>query len=345
MRRWTGLAGAAHRAVRRLDAGEGAQELHLAVALGAGDADDLAAAELRSTGPNRRPRSWVTWSSTSSLASTVGVGEGVLERAADHQRDDVGLGHRVGVERALADAVAQDRDAVGDVEHLGEAVADVDDGDAGRRRACGSGRAAARRRRGRAPWSARRAAAPSAATAAPGRPRASAAGRATGSRSARRRQMSSSYSASFSAAHASIRPYRGRSAAGAARNRFSATVRPATSVIVWYAMPRPSCIAALGEADVSGSPAISTMPVSGGDGAAGDAEQRRLARAVLAEEGVDLAGVEVDRDVVVGLHRPVALRDLAQREHGASPAYGSVDGSTRPCAVVVDGSCGRASST
>ncbi len=75
--------------------------------------------------------------------------------------------------------------------------------------------------------------------------------------------MSSSASRSRSAAHGSIRPYFGRSEGGAARNRFSATLRPITSVIVWYAMPRPRSMAALAEAVVSGSPAISTTPSSG----------------------------------------------------------------------------------
>ena len=37
---------------------------------------------------------------------------------------------------------------------------------------------------------------------------------------------------------------------------------PATSLIVWYAMPRPSSIARFGEAVPSSSPAISTVPSS-----------------------------------------------------------------------------------
>ena len=73
-------------------------------------------------------------------------------------------------------------------------------------------------------------------------------------------------------AHSSIRPYAGRSSAGAARNRFSATVRPATSVIVWYAMPSPRRIASFGDAVVNGSPAITTVAVVGLHGAAGDAQ-------------------------------------------------------------------------
>ena len=60
------LAGAGDGAVRRFDAGEGAQELHLPVALGAGDADDLAAAKLEVDRPEaasdqlRRPASSVS---------------------------------------------------------------------------------------------------------------------------------------------------------------------------------------------------------------------------------------------------------------------------------------------
>ena len=40
-----------------------------------------------------------------------------------------------------------------------------------------------------------------------------------------------------------------------------------------------------------------------------DLEQRRLAGAVLAEQAVDLAGVEIERDVVQRLHAGVELGD------------------------------------
>ena len=50
----------------------------------------------------------------------------------------------------------------------------------------------------------------------------------------------------------------------------------------------------------------------GGDRARGDVHQRRLARPVLAEEGVDLAGGHLQADVGEGAHRSVALGDVRQ---------------------------------
>ena len=50
----------------------------------------------------------------------------------------------------------------------------------------------------------------------------------------------------------------------------------------------------------------------GGDRAGGDVHQRRLARPVLAEEGVDLAGGHLEADVRERAHRAVALGDVRQ---------------------------------
>src|SRR5262249_18515178 len=47
-----------------------------------------------------------------------------------------------------------------------------------------------------------------------------------------------------------------------------------------------------------------------------DVHQGRLARAVLAEEGVHLAGHEVEVDVIVGDDPGEALRDAAELEDG-----------------------------
>ena len=50
---------------------------------------------------------------------------------------------------------------------------------------------------------------------------------------------------------------------------------------------------------------------------AGDGlDQRRLAGAVVADEGDDLAGVDVEVDVLERLHRPEALGDPAQLQEG-----------------------------
>ena len=72
-----------------------------------------------------------------------------------------------GLERPLADAVAEDGDAVGDPEHLREAVADVDDADAGAALLEHELVQPLRRPPVRAPSSARPGAAPSAGRAAP----------------------------------------------------------------------------------------------------------------------------------------------------------------------------------
>ena len=159
------------------------------------------------------------------------AGPGTRARAGGRSSARRGLlGHAVGVEGALADAVTEHRHPVGDAEHLGQPVADVDDADAGRR-ARRRARAAARPPPARAPSSARRAGAPSAGRAAPSRPRASAARRATApvGRGSRPR----SYSASVAAAQSAICPYDGRRRGGAARYRFSATESSSTSENVW----------------------------------------------------------------------------------------------------------------
>ena len=44
-----------------------------------------------------------------------------------------------------------------------------------------------------------------------------------------------------------------------------------------------------------------------------DADQRRLAGAVLAEQDMDLARIEVERDAVIGHHAGEALGDVADR--------------------------------
>ena len=124
-------AAARRRAGRGLGAGERSQERHLAVALRARDPEDLALPDLEID-------------RAEALALQTGHGEhhlGLLgqcaplrerdrQRPADHQRDERVLGDRRGLERPLPDAVAQHGDAIGDREHLGQAVADVEDADA-----------------------------------------------------------------------------------------------------------------------------------------------------------------------------------------------------------------------
>ncbi len=134
-----------NRSGRPLDAGERAQELHLPVSLGARDAEDLALADREVDRPEPRAPE-LARSRAERLVGRrpVALGEGELERATDHQGDQVVLGHAGDVERALAHPVTQHRHAIGDAEHLRQAVAHVDDADAARHRARGRGRGDAR---------------------------------------------------------------------------------------------------------------------------------------------------------------------------------------------------------
>ena len=114
-----------------LDARERAQELHLAVALGARDPEDLPLphdevdrAEALAAQARHREHD------LGLLGQRAPLREGDLQRAPDHEGDESLLRDRRGLERPLADAVAEHRDAVGDREHLGQPVAHVHDADA-----------------------------------------------------------------------------------------------------------------------------------------------------------------------------------------------------------------------
>ena len=63
-----------------------------------------------------------------------------------------------------------------------------------------------------------------------------------------------------------------------------------------------------------------------------DVHERGLARAVLAQEGVDLAGLDGQVDVVVGHERPEGLRDPAQLKlHNRLASRGRVIGGGSGC--------------
>ena len=72
------------------------------------------------------------------------------------------------------------------------------------------------------------------------------------------------------------------------------------------------------------------LPVGARDEAEHDAHQRRLAGAVLAEQGVDLAGLNVEVDVVERDKVPVVLRDRGQPN---APRAGAAGASAREAAV------------
>ena len=108
-----------------------AQELHLAVALGAGDTEDLALLDLEVDGAEAvasKPRDLEEDLGHASVP--IALGEGELKRPSDHERDQRVLCHPGGFERALTHPVPKDADAIGDPEHLRQPVTDVDDADA-----------------------------------------------------------------------------------------------------------------------------------------------------------------------------------------------------------------------
>ena len=100
------------------------------------------------------------------------------------------------------------------------------------------------------------------------------------------------------------------------RRMFSATVRTGTSMKCWWTMLMPRAIASDGPVIWTGSPSSRISPSSGAGEAVEDVHQGRLAGAVLAEQGVDLAGPDVEVDAVVGDHARIALRDAAHLERG-----------------------------
>ena len=130
-----------------------------------------------------------------------------------------------------------------------------------------------------------------------------------------------------------------RFAIGSSPSRmFSATVRTGTSMKCWCTMLMPWRMASAGPLIVAGAPFRRISPLSGVAEPVEDVHERRLAGAVLAEQGVDLAGPDVEVDAVVGEHAGVALRDPAHLEHGR--ALGLVRGRfvghrARPERVVV----------
>ena len=70
---------------------------------------------------------------------------------------------------------------------------------------------------------------------------------------------------------------------------FSATVITGISMKCWWTIPIPRSIASLGELIATGFPLIADLALVGLVEAVEDVHQRRLAGAVLAEQGVHLA--------------------------------------------------------
>ena len=95
-----------------------------------GEADDLAAPELeRDVGEEAAAREALGPEDDVSELHLL-LREELVERAPDHQPDDLRLGELVGRARLDVTAVADDGDDVGELADLLEPVADVEDGDA-----------------------------------------------------------------------------------------------------------------------------------------------------------------------------------------------------------------------
>ena len=172
--------------------------------------------------------------------------------------------------------------------------------------------ASARRSARRGSGSRRRGAAPS------GSPRA-ASGRRAESRPARRDRASASWlSREAREARARGRPRLAPSARprSCPSTRFSSTVMVSTSMKCWCTMPIPAAIASRGLADRDGAAVDPDLAGVGRGAAVEDAAQRRLPGAVLADQAVDRAAREAERDRAVGVHRAEALVDAAELDRG-----------------------------
>ena len=105
---------------------------------------------------------------------------------------------------------------------------------------------------------------------------------------------------------------RGRRGSGSRpRKMLAATLSSGTRLSSWWMMAMPAASASRTPAKRTGAPSIRISPSSAVLDAGEDLHQRGLAGAVLAHQGVDLAGAEVEVDAVEGGHAGEALGDAA----------------------------------
>ena len=81
---------------------------------------------------------------------------------------------------------------------------------------------------------------------------------------------------------------------------FSATVNTGTSMKCWWTIVMPRAIASDGPGDRDHLAVEQDLALIGCGEPVEDVHQRRLAGAVLAEQGVDLARADVEIDLVIG---------------------------------------------
>ena len=97
---------------------------------------------------------------------------------------------------------------------------------------------------------------------------------------------------------------------------FSATVSSSKSEKCWNTMPMPRARASTGERDGDRPPLPADLAGARLDDAVEDLDQRRLARAVLAQQRVDLARLDGEVDAVIGEKVAVALADPLKFDEG-----------------------------
>ena len=121
------FAGATHDPARLFEPDQGTHRLALTIAVGAGEAEDLAALNVETDIVK------IAAGEIARAEDRRAAGEAHLLRifalnvASDHERDEVLLGQILGHREGTAmDAVAQDRDPVGELENFRQAVADID---------------------------------------------------------------------------------------------------------------------------------------------------------------------------------------------------------------------------
>ena len=111
---------------------------------------------------------------------------------------------------------------------------------------------------------------------------------------------------------------------------FSATVSVGTSMKCWCTMPIAGGDRIVGGPPVTSRPFTSTRARVGLDQPAQHAHQRRFAGAVLADEGVDLAGHDLERRAAISAHgSPKVFSMPAMRIAGAGCLSGSCRASGR----------------
>ncbi len=247
----------------------------------------------------------------------MALGKRKLERTPDHERDESLLRHRGRLERALADAVTENADAIGDPEDFRQSVADVDDSDSGAAPlvhervqpvdvlGAESGRRLVEQEHLR---SGKQRLDDLEELSLGERERACGSGRGDV-------EVELGQPLGRPCAHASVR----RSQLGRCREIEILRHRQVHDVRVRLVRHAESESPALGGRD---APALRIADDDGAfvgcEKAARYPEQRRFAGPVLPDQGVDLAGAAVDADVADRLNGSERLGDAAEREDGAS---------------------------